>query len=352
MKQGQQKEKKVPTLNPSHIRSTLEEVYNSERNQQKTNLKLRIDRALIELKPAEYEPLTSQVDSLKSQQLTSDALKEIVSDMASTKRDLTKESNKKEDRNQARIAELEGRYEKLKTRREAESKLAADVRAAQKVVNDKLKEDHKIVKEKFNELCAAHKKSENKKEKMETEGVNTFLQMLIDLNHESIKFIRVHNLFVKVINDSIDEFTRRFNEKMDEVDTIFQSFSLGKFMLSFSRRENLPQTQYLTDYINNIVTSKDCSINTASKERMREIFVNFMLSSVDCVIILYNGSSTRVTFNDTLSYYATAYHHMFGKDSSFTELVTRYCKELEEVIKKKGEDDGDESHIEDSQPAA
>ena len=345
MKRGQ-KEQKAPTLNPNSIRATLEEVYNSDKTQQKANLRQRIDRALIDSKPAEYAPLTSNVDSLKSGQLSPEALKEIVSDMASTKRDLTKESNKKEDRNQARIAELEARYEKLKARREAESNLANQIKTAQKVVNDKLREDWKITKEKYAELVSAHKKSENKKEKLETEGINSFLQMLNDLTKDAIKFVRIHNLFAKMITESLNEFTQRFNDKMEEVDVIFQSFSLGRFLMSFSRRENLPATPYLTDYINSIVTARDCSINTASKERMREIFVNFMLSSVDCLLILCNGASTRLTFDDMLCYYTTVYSHMFGRDQSFVDLMSRYNKEIEESSHKKKE--ADDSSAEES----
>lgn len=349
------REPKVPVLNPNHIRLTLEEVYNNDKNEQKINLKKRINRALLDSKPAEYNPLTEKVNSLKSTQLSPEALKEIVTDMACTKRDLTKENNKKEERNQARIGELESRYEKLKARKEAEAELAAQVKAAQKVVDDKLKEDNKIIKDKFTEMCAAHKKSDNKKEKMETEGTFTFLQMLNDLTRDSIKFIRVHNLFVKVINECLNEFTTRFNEKMEEVDTIFQAFPLGKFMLTFSKHENLPVTQYLTEYIHCIVTSKDCSINNASKERMREIFVNFMLSSVDCMLILCNGLSTRVTYNDMLSYFDTSYYHMYGKDASFTDLIARYTKELNEVIHKKkdgSDEEGDEESPAEEQPAS
>lgn len=351
------REPKVPTLNPNHVRLTLEEVYNNDKNEQKVNLKKRINRALIDEKPAEYTPLTDAVNALKSKQLSPEALKEIVSDMSCTKRDLTKESNKKEERNQARIGELETRYEKLKARKDAETALAAEIKAAQKVVDDKLKEDNKILKEKFVEMCAAHKKSENKKEKMETEGTFTYLQMFADLTRDSIKFIRVHNLFVKIINEALNEFTTRFNEKMDEVDAIFQSFPLGKFLLSFCRHENLPATQYLTDYINCIVTSKDCSINTASKERIRSIFVNFMLSTVDCMLILCGGLSTRVTYDDMLSYYATSYYHMYGKDQVFSDLIARYTRELEEVIHKKKdetEEEGDEEVVApvEEQPAA
>lgn len=337
-------------LNPNSIRLTLEEVYNDERHKQKLDLKNRINRALVDSNPAGYSPLTSKVDELKSQSLSPEALKEINSDINAVKRDLNRENNKKEEKNQVRIAELETRYEKLKARRDAESALSAQIKEAQKLVDAKLKEDNKIAKDKYTELCKAHKESENKKEKLETDGINALLQMTNDLTKESIKFIKIHNLYTMIVNDTLEEFTRRFNEHVEEVDPILQSFPLGKFLLSFSRREQLVDTPYLTTYINQIVTLKDCSINTIYKERLREVFVNFMLYSLDCMLVLCDGLTTRITFGDMLCYFATAYFHRFGKDQSFTDLLAHYKVKLNEVIhKKKDSDESGEENAESPQ---
>ena len=67
-------------------------------------------------------------------------------------------------------------------------------------------------------------------------------------------------------------------------------------MLSFNKRETLVETEYLTTYISDIVAREDCSINGLYKDRLREVFVNFMLRSVDCMLILCNNETTRLTF--------------------------------------------------------
>jgi len=346
-----------PVLNPNHIRITLEEVYNHENQLQRTDLKNRINRALMDANPGAYAPLVSKVDSLKSQAMSPAALKELVSDLAASKRDLTRENNKKEDKNQARIAELDLRVTKLETQRNNETTLATQIKEAEKQVAAKLREDNKIARDKYADLCKAHKESENRKEKMETDGINSLLQMTGDLVKDSIKFIKIHNLYTMVVNDVLNEFTRRFNEHVDEVDNILKSFPLGKFLLSFSRRDKLVETDYLATYINEIVTLGDCSINAIYKERLREIFVNFMLYAVDCMLVLCNNETTRLTFGDMLCYFNTVYFHQYGKDQSLVDLLAQYRVKLNEVIHKKkdGEESGDEnveSQPEESQPAS
>lgn len=326
---------KTPVLNPNSIKTTLEEAYNDERHKQKLDIKNRINRFILDANPAAYGPLTAKVDSLKSQAMSPGELKELVGDIAAVNRDLARENKKKEEKNQIRIADLEARLEKLKVRRDAESALTAQIKEAQKVVDAKLKEDNKIAKDKFMELCKSHKASENKKEKMETDGVNTLFQMTNDLIKDSIKFIKIHNLYTMIVNDVLAEFTRRFNEHVEEVDVILQQFPLGRFLLSFSHRESNLNTEYLTTYINEVVTLQDCSINTLYKERLREVFVNFMLAAIDCLLILANGITTRITFGDMLCYFTTAYFHRFGRDQSFTDLMTQYTTKLNEVVHKK-----------------
>lgn len=329
------KSPKDPFLNPNHVKTTLEEVYNCERHKQKVDLKARINRALIDAKPGEYAPLTTQVDSLKSKSMSPSALKDLIHDIASTKRELTRENGKKEERNQGRIADLEARLNKLNDQKNAESALSTQIREAQKCVDAKLREDNKIARDKYAELCKAHKESENRKEKMETDGINALLQMTTDTIKESIKFIKIHTLYTLVIEDVLEEFTRRFNEHVDEVDTILRSFPLGRFLLSFSRREPLAETEYLKTYIDDIVALRDCSINTNYKERLREVFVNFMLTAVDCMLVLCNNTTTRLTFGDMIAYFSTVYFHQFGRDQSFTDLMNQYNTKLSEVVHKK-----------------
>jgi len=326
----------TPTLNPNLIKATLEEYYNTEQAKVRDEIRAKIDRTLMESKPEEYAPLTKQVDALMSQQLNETDYKKLVSDISNARKNLHKEE-KKEEKVPAVIADLKAEVDRLVERREAEATLKTNIRKAKEEVANKLKADNKTAKEKYSELCREHRKSENKKDKLVTSGLDSLYQQLSDNLRDFTKFIKCHNLYAMMITDAVNEFIERFCKTVQEVDEILASFPLGRFMLSFHAKElaTLPDTSYLTTFIQSLVVQRDCSLSASYRERLREVFTNFMLVGVDCLVILYNSRSSRIAYEDMIAYFLSLNNYQHGFDQVFNDQMTGYLKTILAANKRK-----------------
>lgn len=327
----------VPVLNANKIKLTLEEHYNSAQAKERADLKAKISRSLMETNSGEYAPLIRQLDTLNSQKLNENDHKKLASDISNARKELHKEEKKGEDRVPAVIEEINAKIQALIDKRDSETKLKTDIRKAQDAINEKLRLDGKAAKARYSALYKEHRESENKNKKMETTGIDSLYQMLGDNLRDFTRFIKCHTLYAMMITDALNEFVERFSKSVQEVDDIMASFPLGRFMLSFYPKDKatFPDTSYLSTFIQESVTLKDCSLNAAYRERLREIFTNFMLVGVDCLVLLYNNRSTRIAYEDMVAYFLSVNHQRFGADQVFTDTMSNYIKAIVALNKKK-----------------
>lgn len=327
---------KTPTLNSNDVKNTLEHLYNHEHASMKTDIKARITATLKAAHPEVYGPLEQSVNDLNARRMSQDDFKGLSQRITTTKRDVAKEK-KKTPADDSRVADLEASLNALSLQRDNENKLVTEHREAQKRLDERLQADNKAAKEAYNALVKEHRQGEHKKDPLELSGINLLYRELSENAKNFTKFIKCHNLYTLMITQALDEFVNRFNENVGTVDEILAMFPLGRFMLSFARRSELPETPYMLNYVTAIVNSRECSINKTCKERLQEVFVNFIVMGVDCLNILFGKGSNRLPYDDMINYFLSVYYQHFGRDQVFEDLMSGYSRTIQDMKKKKKE---------------
>jgi hypothetical protein len=325
---------KVPALNSNDIKNTLEQLYNLEHSNTKNDIKNSIAAELKAAHPEVYGPLEESVRSLNEKRMKKEEFTNLSGRITSTKRDVNKEK-KKTPIDESRVSDLEASLSALSLQRENENKLITECKEAQKRLDERLHADNKAAKTAYDTLVKEHRQGENKKETLVLTGINLLYQKLATNSKNFTKFIKCHNLYALMVTQVLDDFVNRFNEMGGSVDEIMATFPLGRFMLSFARRPELPETPYMLNYINSLINFRECSINKTCKERLQEIFVNFIVMGVDCLNILFGKESNRLPYDDMINYFLSVYYQHFGRDESFETLMRGYSQTIQDMKKKK-----------------